>query len=192
MFIYRLVAQYGRKWVLIGKKLNKSPNNCKNKFMSNYVPSGAERKIGVWDKSECKRLRKAIRKVMNVPKKTMVYKDIPWGLVSEMVKTRSPRNCQRHWCVTFCCWKIHSFVTKFSEEVFYEFVERIRQLNVEYWRCIDWESLWETFDKGSYTPSPLGIYRIILRRVKEKLKIPLLHNSKVEDVINQIYKNKRS
>ncbi|KII72229.1 hypothetical protein RF11_08649 [Thelohanellus kitauei] len=53
--------------------------------------------VGKWEKSECKRLRKAIRKIMNVPRKTIVYKNIPWVRVSEFVKTRSPQDCYMHW-----------------------------------------------------------------------------------------------
>ncbi|KII68690.1 Replication termination factor 1 [Thelohanellus kitauei] len=69
-----LIDQHGHNWVLIGKKLNKSPISCQSKFCRIIVKPGFERNVGKWDRSECKRLRKAIRKIMNVPRKTMIYK----------------------------------------------------------------------------------------------------------------------
>ncbi|KAF1743183.1 hypothetical protein MXB_807 [Myxobolus squamalis] len=56
-------------WLTIGSELGRSALECSTKFRSLHVTNG-QRKVGPWTEKESRRMRKAIRRIMKIPKRT--------------------------------------------------------------------------------------------------------------------------
>uniref|UniRef100_A0A7S3Q1Q3 Myb-like domain-containing protein n=1 Tax=Chaetoceros debilis TaxID=122233 RepID=A0A7S3Q1Q3_9STRA len=97
-------VQYGSKWVQIGKKLNRTPDCCRDKFRE----SGDDGKVsGRFTKEEIERFIKLLKKNLKLGQDATVedmrkahFEDgiaIPWEGLSGAMKTRSRLQCFSKW-----------------------------------------------------------------------------------------------
>ena len=103
-----MIAKHGTKWSVIGKEINRHPNDVRDRYR-NYLACGPSQNKDYWTQEEEDRLREivnqclkaisAIRKLEPSPGDDRTNEEcIDWDIVSQkMNRTRSRRQCLEKW-----------------------------------------------------------------------------------------------
>merc|ERR1712048_365299 len=88
----RACLKKGETWTMIGNRINRY-----SRSVALTIDNHSKRNLGAWSVEENQRLHDAVHAVTNTTEKDLVFQNIPWVKVKELVKTRTSTQCKERW-----------------------------------------------------------------------------------------------
>ncbi|XP_076320841.1 uncharacterized protein LOC143230709 [Tachypleus tridentatus] len=177
--VLQLYQIHGRKWSMIGKKLNRRPDIVKEIFRYRTT----KEVIGVWSPEENEALIKAVQEFIGSSDTEGVCHGLKWAEIAKLVRTRNESQCRQHWLKTLCWAQSNKDrdKVKWKPEDSRMLIKHLYELSAESEADVDWDDLAEKFEM------PMSYYSVQFKWWNLKYTVPEWETKDFEEIVAYLY-----